>query len=258
MVKGYKLLGMVLSAVLWAGTVQAHFGMLISSESMLDNQNTKAITLKAAFAHPREGLGMTLAKPQGLGVWFEGKTTDLGGQIQAIQMMGQQAWQVNYAPRRPGVYIFHLTPTPYWEPSEDCYIIHYTKTVVAAYGADDGWDHELGLKTEIIPLSRPYGLYAGNLFQGVVKLNGKPTAGSVVEVEYFDDQGRYPAHSDYMITQTVKTDAHGKFAYAVPHPGWWGFAALNTADFTKKHEGVEKEVELGAVIWVYFHPWRTE
>jgi len=38
----------------------------------------------------------------------------------------------------------------------------------------------------------------------------------------------------------------------------WGFAALNPADFTlKTKEGVEKELELGAVIWVHFTDWQA-
>ena len=64
------------------------------------------------------------------------------------------------------------------------------------------------------------------------------------------------APTDYMITQTVKADGNGVFSYTVPGPGWWGFAALNTADDTIAHEGTDKEVEVGAVIWVKFHPWR--
>lgn len=127
--------------------------------------------------------------------------------------------------------------------------------MVAAYGADSGWDREVGLKTEIVPLSRPYGLYAGNLFRGVVKLDGRPAADTVVEVEYYDANRRFSAANDYMVTQSVKSDAQGIFAYAVPHPGWWGFAGLNSADFTLPRDGVAKEVEIGAVIWVYFHPW---
>ena len=39
--------------------------------------------------------------------------------------------------------------------------------------------------------------------------------------------------------------------------GWWGFAALNAADFKLKHNGKEKDVELGAVIWVKFHNWQN-
>ena len=46
--------------------------------------------------------------------------------------------------------------------------------------------------------------------------------------------------------------------YAVPVEGWWGFSALNSADFKLKAGGQDKDVELGAVIWVEFHEWRTQ
>ena len=52
-----------------------------------------------------------------------------------------------------------------------------------------GWDAELGLPTEIVPLSRPFGLWAGNLFQGVVKRDGAPVPHAEVEVEFYDEAG---------------------------------------------------------------------
>ena len=42
------------------------------------------------------------------------------------------------------------------------------------------------MKTEIVPLSKPFGLYAGNVFQGIVKLNGKAVPYATVEVEYYN------------------------------------------------------------------------
>ena len=38
-----------------------------------------------------------------------------------------------------------------------------------------------------------------------------------------------------------------------PLPAGGDFAALNKADFKLKHDGQDKDVELGAVIWVKFH-----
>ncbi len=53
----------------------------------------------------------------------------------------------------------HRSPS-LWETSRSLLVIaHLTKTVVTAFGDDEGWDAELGLKTEIVPLSKPYGLY---------------------------------------------------------------------------------------------------
>lgn len=58
-----------------------------------------------------------------------------------------------------------------------------------------------------------------------------------------------------MITQTIKADGAGVFSYAAPAPGWWGFAALTESDETLAHDGEEKEVEVGGVLWVRFEPW---
>ncbi len=74
-----------------------------------------------------------------------------------------------------------------------------------------------------------------------------------VEVEYYNQNKKYTAPTEYMITQALKADANGVFTYAAPVSGWWGFAALNRANHKLPHQGEEKEVELGAVIWVYFH-----
>ena len=115
---------------------------------------------------------------------------------------------------------------------------------------EEGWDQEVGLKTEIVPLTRPYGLWTGNVFQGIVKVNGKPAPFTEVEVEYYNEDGSVKAPADPMITQVVKADENGVFTYAMPNAGWWGFAALNTDDATLTHEGKEYPVEIGAVLWV--------
>ena len=98
---------------------------------------------------------------------------------------------------------------------------------MAAFGAEEGWDEEVGLKAEIVPLTRPFGLYAGNVFQGVVKFKGKPVANVDVEVEFWNADKKVTAPNEYFFTQVVKTDKNGVFTFAVPKAGWWGFSALN-------------------------------
>ena len=71
----------------------------------------------------------------------------------------------------------------------------------------DGWDKPAGVKTEIVPLTRPFANYAGNTFRGQLLVDGKPAAGADVEVEYFNRDGKYEAPNDYFVTQVVKTDA---------------------------------------------------
>ena len=254
--KKVKLLVLlVIMFLMLTGTAFAHYGMIIPSDSMVMQSDSRTINLKLSFSHPFEGIGMELAKPKVFGVVANGYKQDLLEKLKKTQVMEHTAWKLDYKVKRPGVYMFYMEPTPYWESAEDVFIIHYTKTVVTSFGDDMGWDEEIGLKTEIVPLSKPFGLYTGNVFQGIIKLDGKPVPYAEVEIEYYNEDGRSEAPTDYMITQTIKADQNGVFIYAAPKAGWWGFAALNTADFKLKQNGEDKDVEIGAVIWVKFHDW---
>jgi len=248
------IVGVCLLAFAHTGAVpaHAHFGMLIPSDSMVTQAEGKTVKLQMSFSHPFERVGMEMERPRTLGVVAHGEKTDLLKGLREIRVMGQKAWQHDFQVPRPGAYTFYLEPEPYWESAEDCYIVHYTKTTVAAFGDEEGWDREIGLKTEIVPLTRPLGLYAGNVFQGIVKRDGKPVPFAEVEVEYFNQDGKRKAPNDWMVTQTLKADPNGVFTYAAPWAGWWGFAALASAEYTLKRDGEEKEVELGAVLWVHF------
>jgi cobalt/nickel transport protein len=257
MKKGIIFAVVMLNFHILTGSCLAHFGMIIPSDSMVMQGDSKTVELALSFSHPFEGQGMEMAKPKKFALHANGKNQDLLAGLKEARVMGHKGWSAQYKIKRPGVYMFFMEPQPYWEAAEDTYIVHYTKTVVTAFGDDEGWDEEIGLKTEIIPLAKPFGLYAGNVFQGIVKLNGKPVPFAEVEVEYFNKGTKIKAPTAYMITQTIKADQNGVFTYAAPVAGWWGFAALNPADYKLNHNGEPKDVELGAVIWVEFHAWQS-
>ncbi len=238
-----------------AAPALAHYGMIIPNDPMISQEDGRTVSLTMSFSHPFELAGMTLDTPEAFTVTHEGTTTDILNNLQGATVMGDQGYTLDYPLDRPGTYIFAMEPKPYWEPAEDAFIIHYTKTYVTAYGDDEGWDTELGLKTEIVPLSKPFGLWEHNVFQGIVKLDGEPMPYAEVEVEFFNDGAGATVPDELMVTQTVKADENGVFTYAAPSDGWWGFAALNTADYTLPQDGEDKAVELGAVIWVHFEEW---
>lgn len=234
-------------------TAWAHYGMVIPSDQMVMKNEKGNIKIDLLFWHPMAMIPMNLDKPAKFDVVANGETKSLLDKLISTKTDGNQTWTTNFAIKRPGLYVFCMEPQPYWEPAEDKFIIHHTKVVVTALGDDTGWDKPVGLKTEIVPLSKPYAQYAGNVFQGIVFFNGKPVPGAEVEVEYYNQKRIFKAPNDYLITQTVKADSNGVFTYAAPKAGWWGFAALNEADFKLTHDGVNKSVELGAVLWVEFH-----
>ncbi len=247
-----------LIAFLMAGQAKAHFQMIIPSDDMVKQTEARSLDLNLLFWHPFEGIGMNMVKPARFGVLAQGENYDLLPSLKEAQTRDRggnafSSFQTTYKFKRPGDHIFYVEPKPYWEPAEESFIVHYTKVVVNGFGMEEGWDEEVGLKTEIVPLTRPYGLWTNNVFQGVVKVNGKPMPFSEVEVEYYAEGSAIKAPADPMITQIVKADVNGVFTYAMPKQGWWGFAALNEDDETMQHEGKHYPVEIGAVLWVRTH-----
>jgi cobalt/nickel transport protein len=235
---------------------QAHFGVILPDKSMVMQGDDANLELTLAFCHPFEQTGMPLAKPKAFGVLAGKEKTDLLKTLQEAKVLDQPAWKASYTLQKPGIYAFYFDPAPYWEPAEDKYIIHQTKTYVAAFGDEEGWDQEVGLKAEIVPLTRPFGLYAGNVFQGLVKFKGKPVPHAEVEVEYWNAENKVTAPNDYFVTQVMKTDKNGVFTFAPPQAGWWGFSALKEDQDAIKHtDGTKKDAEYGAVLWVQFTEW---
>lgn len=229
----------------------AHFGGIIPSDDIVTQKDNKVLNLNIKFFHPMEGDYMEMEKPVKFGVMHLGKKIDLLSTLKQKKIQGFSTWDVACQIKRPGDYTFYVEPKPYWEPAEDCHIIHYTKVCVNALGLEEGWDEEIGLETEIIPLTRPYGLWAGNVFSGIVKVKGRPVPFAEVEVEYYNKDGRIKASADAYVTQVIKADKNGVFTYSMPKAGWWAFAALNEASWTiKDPEGKDKPIEIGAVYWV--------
>jgi cobalt/nickel transport protein len=181
---------------------------------------------------------------------FNGKKIDLLKELKRKVVQGKSTWVCRYRIKRPGNYIFYVKPKPYWEPAEETFIVHFTKVVVNALGLEQGWDQEVGLPVEIVPLTRPYGLWAGNVFVGQVKRLGKPLPYATVEVEFYNPGRRVKAPAGPYITQVIKADEKGVFVFGIPKEGWWGFAALTEAEHKLKKDGKEYPVEWGGVLWI--------
>lgn len=241
-------LKLLLVLSLLASVASAHFGVVIPSNSTIDDPSQAKEKITYKFTHPFEGMMMNLDKPIEAGVFVNGKKEIISNLVEKKD--GKMSYyEAEYNVKNPGIYQFYMDPKPYFEPAENIFIRHITKTVVDAYGYGDGWDEQIGLKTEIIPLTRPYALYKGNIFSGKVLYKGKPAKNSIVEVEYLNLKGLKAPGEDY-ITQEVKTNEFGEFSFAMPLAGWWGFSALSQDDEKIKKDGKDYPVEIGAVIWV--------
>ena len=242
----YALAGSLLSA----GAAFAHFQEILPATDIYDG-SAGPLAIDLAFTHPMErGPAMEMKRPVRFGVLGPQGDADLLSTLTEKAGAPALAWTTGFTPTEPGDYIFYVEPQPYWEPSEDKSIIHYSKVIVDSFGWGADWEKLVGLPVEIEPLARPYGLWTGNIFSGIVRRDGAPVPYAEIEVEWVND-GSITAPADAYITQVIRADGNGVFQYALPHSGWWGFAALVEADYQLPDpSGAMKPVELGGLIWV--------
>jgi cobalt/nickel transport protein len=236
-------------ALLWAWAAQAHFQQIIPSADV--SKIGETVTIDLSFTHPMErGPVMEMARPKRFGAVVDGKFRDLSPALRASKRQGKTIWTAPFPAAEPGAAVFFVEPEPYWEPAEGKFIVHYAKVVVDVDASGKGWDAMVGAPVEIEPLVRPTGLWVGNLFRGIVKRDGQPVPFAEIEVEFVND-GSVTPPNDAFVTQVIKTDAHGVFAYAIPRAGWWGFAALVESEQKMKNpKGEDAPVELGGLMWV--------
>ncbi|MBN1959022.1 MAG: DUF4198 domain-containing protein [Desulfuromonadales bacterium] len=264
-----KKLTIALALTLMAGSAFAHFQMVYTPESALEKGNT--IELCHVFTHPfadehTMDMGLQhdskeLAPVEAFYVISKEQKTDLLDSLKPITFKGHHnsgsAYKSTYKARRMGDHLFVMQPAPYFEANEDAYIQQITKMIVNVAGAPTDWDKELGLKAEIVPLTKPYAIWTGSTFSGIVKSNGEPVPFAEIEVEYLNHDvdlatnAMGPAYvgapQDSFVTIGIKADQDGKFTFGIPKAGWWGFAALGAGSDTE-YKG--KELSQDAVIWV--------
>lgn len=272
--QAFLVLAALTITVMVAGTASAHFQMVYTPKSALTADDAGKVDLLLVFTHPFEAghtmnMGMdaagTVHAPKAFGIVHKEKKEDLLGKLKPIEFSGLSNKGKGYELKDlrlkgMGDFVFFLDPGPYYEKSEDSYIQQCTKMILNRGGAPTDWDKPAGLPVEILPLDKPYALWTGNVFRGVVvKKEGEkyvPVPGAEIEVEYlnhpvngyaFDKKAVANAPQDAYVTQTILADENGRFAYGIPKAGWWGFCALG-AGGEMKHDG--KELSLDAVIWV--------
>lgn len=101
------------AAALTGSAAFAHYGMIIPSDNMVEQDDGRSVGLTLSFSHPFEGNGMILETPVAFGVTYEGERTDLLDELQPTSVMDQPAFMLDYQLGRPGTYVFAMEPQPY-------------------------------------------------------------------------------------------------------------------------------------------------
>lgn len=262
--KSLALASVILSSVFVSMSANAHFQMMYTPDLLRDRGGL--INLKMPFTHPADnGHVMTVGAPEQFYMVKKGKQTNLLGDIKSSSWTSAanrgDSYEADVKLRGLGDYVFVMQMAPYLEASEDIYIQQITKTIVNVGGLPTDWNADFGLTAEIVPLTKPYAIYAGGTFTGVVKSHGKAVPFAEIEVEYvnyqpdmknnrFSEQSNIDLPSDVFVTMTMYADANGTFTFGIPKAGQWGFAALGVGSDTE-YQG--KELSQDAVIWVQAH-----
>lgn len=239
----------------------AHFQMIYTPELLRAKGGN--ISLKMPFTHPAaSGHVMKVDKPQAFYMIKKGKKTDLLDKVSEIEWESAvdtgHAYQADVKLRGLGDYVFISKPSPYFEVEEGFYIQQITKTIVNVGGLPTDWSEDFSLAAEIVPLTKPYAIYEGGIFTGVVKSRGQAVPFAEIEVEFVNyepemENNRFAktplmvTPSDVFITQTIYADANGTFNFVLPKAGQWGFAAL---DIGEQKTYKDKKLSQDAVIWV--------
>jgi uncharacterized GH25 family protein len=254
----------VLLAVSAAPAV-AHYNMLL-----LDKHSAKkdeAVTLTYQWGHPFEHQLFDAPAPEKLTVLApDGKATDLTKSLEKTTVPAAEgkkvtAYQLKFTPEQRGDYVFILKTPPIWMEEEEEFFEDTVKVVLHVQ-AQKGWDARD--EEELTPLTRPYGLQPGMVFQVVassgVNVKRADSGGAppvlqarktLVEVERYNATPPKELPPDEHITRTVNTDPSGVATCTLTDAGWWAITANHHSLESRKRDGKEYPIKRRETFWVF-------
>ena len=261
------VLGLNLSAA------QAHFTMLLPSTAT--GKKGEEVTILYQFGHPFEHQLFDAPPPAKL-LLVEpgGKSRDLTKSLEKIKVKGADgkdvaAYRLRFTPKVRGDFTFILNTPPIWM-AEDKEFLQDTAKVILHVQAQKGWDVNQGKEFRIVPVTRPYGLLAGMVYQAritagtqlisegsddpskgiTIRMRDTPVPGLPVFIERFNPEPPKKLPRDELITFATKTDPNGIVTATLPSAGWWSITAQRDAG-SRNYDGKDYPVRQRATLWVY-------
>jgi cobalt/nickel transport protein len=238
----------------WTNALYAHYSMLFPESATA--RPGQPVTILFQWGHPFEHQLANAPPPTSLTVLSpSGKKAELTKALQEVALLpgakggSIRAFRLRFAPDERGDYIFILHGSPIWM-DEDRAFFQDTVHVVLHVQAQKGWDNSVGKGLEMMPLTRPYGLQPGMVFQARVLADGKALTGAMVEVERYNASPPSILPPDEHITRTAKTDPGGVATVSLTEPGWWGLTAAREGG-KKEHDGKTYPVRERVTLWVH-------
>jgi cobalt/nickel transport protein len=249
------LLALVLSALL-APAAGAHFNILLPQAASV--RKGEAVTFLYRFGHPFEHELFDAPPPARLVVIApDGKQTELTKTLEETKVpaggkegVTRAAYRFRFTPEQRGDYTFLLQTPPIWM-EEDQEFLEDTVKVVLHVQAQKGWDAEADRQFQIVPLTRPYGLQPGAVFQARAFTGGPDRLGGApVEIERFNAERPAKLPPDEFRTLTAKTDPNGVVTVSLPEVGWWSITAQRDGG-RRTVNGKTGPVRQRVTLWVW-------
>ena len=181
-----------------------------------------------------------------------GDRRDLLGDIEEIRYSDSRAWGVNVAIGKPGLYHFMMETRPRWSESRQRYEQDFVKTTVPVYGESRGWEQPCGLRLEIVPRTRPFGLAAPCLFSAQVRWQDAPLPGAKVRMyRIATEKTPQPLPTPWHGSLEASADGDGNAAFVLTRSGWWCCVAETDGEPLKGPDGESRPLRFGGVFWLY-------
>ena len=235
-----------------ASLAQAHYHMLLPQAASVKRGERVAVIYQ--WSHPYEHQLFDTPAPQSVAVVApDGKKTDLTPTLEKFTQPGDEkqvtAYRFHFTPEQRGDYLFVVNAAPVWM-EEDQEFYQDTVKAVLHVQAQQGWEKSAGQAMEVVPLTRPYGLQPGMVFQAQAFTDAKPLVGALVEVEHYNPVPPKRLPPDEHITRTARTDPNGVVTATLTEPGWWALTAQRLNGH-REHAGKMFPVRQRATLWVF-------
>ena len=242
-------------ALLWQSLAGAHFHMLFPGWPSISTEKSTSFVFQ--WGHPFEHELFDAALPEKvIMVSPDRQQTDLTASLTKTTVKGTDqkdvsVFRFSFKPEKRGDYTCVATAAPLWMEHEN-HFLQDTVKVILHVQTQKNWDAVVG-GFELSPLTRPYGLQPGMVFQAQVLDEGKPQPGVQAEVEIYHDVAPKELPADEQMTRRVKADPNGVLTCTLTDPGWWCITAERPGGM-KEHDGKSYPVLQRTTLWVYVDP----
>jgi len=234
-------------------SVHAHYNMLLPDKSAVKKGET--VTFTYQWGHPYEHQLFDAPAPNGLVVVApDGSKSDLTKTLTKTSLPAGEdkkavAFQFRFTAEHRGDYLFLLTAPPIWMEDEQEFYLDVVKVVLHVQ-SQKGWDTPGGAEFELLPLTRPYGLTAGMVFQAQCRSGGKPLDAALVEIERYSTTPPKELPPDEQITRSAKTDPNGVVTATLTEPGWWCLTARRDGG-RRERDGKKYPLRQRSTLWIH-------